>query len=360
MLIAPNKVPRVSRHFTDSRTIVMRLLDLIAQSREPLILVPRDDAAPITVSGPGDFAQQIIECPLRFVIADDLTRASAELAFADGDRLADCLDLLRIPASSLWVEWNDAIHRQVICECGTVAQPDPDALGRQVGVLLHAAQGGRSATARTFWTASNEAGEREAQISPVETYLDLDDRFAPTVDASRMLCGDYASVTDCRDAGVAELLQRVRFRFDPRWRKYYGVAARDADVRVDVIHKSLAAVAHDIPLILAFFLLLNAKGATRPLPIQRNILNRKRLSRDRAPLLDHIEVHASLPGHEAAESSTESSFGSRHSPRLHHVRGHLVRREDRVFWRMPHLRGNAFQGVVRSRTVCLSFARACD
>jgi hypothetical protein len=338
----------------------MRLLDLIAQCREPLILVPRDHTEPITVSGPRDFAQQIVECPLRFVIADDLTRASAELAFADGDRLADCLDLLRIPASSLWVEWNDAIHRQVICECGTVVQQDPDALGRRVGLLLQATPGGRSGTARTFWSVCNEAGEREAQISPVETYIDLDDRFSPTVDASRMLCGDYASVTDCRDAGVADLLQRVRFRFDPRWLKYYGVAARDADARADVVNKSLAAVAHDIPLLLAFFLLLNAKGATRPLPIQRGVLNRKRLARDRAPLLDHIEVYASLPGHEAAENPTEGGFGSRHSPRLHHVRGHLVRREDRVFWRMPHLRGNAFQGVVRSRTVCLSFARACD
>jgi hypothetical protein len=51
-------------------------------------------------------------------------------------------------------------------------------------------------------------------------------------------------------------------------------------------------------------------------------------------------------------------LGSRRPPRLHHVRGHLVRREDRVFWRMAHLRGHALEGLVRSRTVCLSFADA--
>jgi hypothetical protein len=39
------------------------------------------------------------------------------------------------------------------------------------------------------------------------------------------------------------------------------------------------------------------------------------------------------------------------------VRGHLVRREDRVFWRVPHLRGSAARGMVRSRTVCLSIAQ---
>jgi len=111
--------------------------------------------------------------------------------------------------------------------------------------------------------------------------------------------------------------------------------------------------------LLAFFLLLNAKGATRPVPILRSILNRKRLARDRAPLLDHVEVHASLPPETRARNdASEDMAGVRRPPRLHHVRGHLVRREDRVFWRAPHLRGNALQGSVRSRTVCLSFSQA--
>jgi hypothetical protein len=38
---------------------------------------------------------------------------------------------------------------------------------------------------------------------------------------------------------------------------------------------------------------------------------------------------------------------------LHHVRGHIVRRGNKVFWRSPHLRGDARLGVVRSRTVQL-------
>jgi hypothetical protein len=291
-------------------------------------------------------------------MADDLTRASAELAFADGDRLAGCLDLLRVPASSLWVEWSDAIHQQVICECGSVAERDANALGRQVGILLQAASDGRSGLARTFWSDRNASGGYEVQISPIETHINLDDPHGHVMGASRMLLGDYGAVTDCRDTGVADLLQRVRFRFDESWRKYYELAAPDPAAKEQVVLKSLATVAHDVPLLLAFFLLLNARGATRPQPIQRSILNRRRALRRRAPLLDHVEVHASLAGHEPAENGTEGGLSSRHSPRLHHVRGHLVRREDRVFWRMPHLRGNAIHGMVRSRTVCLSFAHA--
>jgi hypothetical protein len=342
---------------SEGRAIV-RLLDLVAQSRDPFVIRPRVHGAhPITVSSPRDFAHTIIECPLRFVIAEDLTRASAELAFADGDRLAGCLDLLRIPAPLMWVEWSDDVHQQVICECGVVPQRDPDATGRRVGVLLRASPDGRSAIARTFWSAPALDGQCEAQMSPLQTYIDLDGRFEPTVNPGAMLHGHYASVTYRGDAGVADLLERVRFQFDEQWLGYYRAVGPDTNECQHIARTSLAAVAHDIPLLLAFFLLLNANGATRRIPVARGVLNRKRLERQRAPLLDHVEVQASLPDFSASHEQ-DAMDTSRRSPRLHHVRGHLVRREDRVFWRTSHLRGSALQGVVRSRTVCLSFGRA--
>src|ERR1700729_4660783 len=169
----------------------MRLLDLIAQYRKPFVIAPRAlDARPVVMNGPSDFADRIAHCPLRFVIADNLTRASAELAFADGDRLASCLDLLRIPAPLLWVEWSDTVHQQVICECGIVPQRDPDALRRRVGVLLRASLTGRSAIARTFWSVEAADGKCEAQMSPVETFIELDGGFEPArVDAAELLTG---------------------------------------------------------------------------------------------------------------------------------------------------------------------------
>jgi hypothetical protein len=118
----------------------------------------------------------------------------------------------------------------------------------------------------------------------------------------------------------------------------------------------LSAVARDPPLILAFLLLLSAKDATRSIPVSRAVINRKREIHGHPPLLDHIEVRASLNTVQETDSGGFEVAG-RQSPRLHHVRGHLVRRDDRVFWRVPHLRGSAARGMVRSRTVCLSFAR---
>jgi hypothetical protein len=336
----------------------MRLLDLVAQCREPFIVLPQEGGAqPIALSGTSDFAPRIAECPLRFVLADDLTRASAQLAFADGDRLTSCLDLIRIPAPLLWVEWSDSVHQQVISQCGTVADSDPNAAGRQVGVLLQASPEGRSGVARTFWSVSNSAGQCEAQLSPVETHMNLDDRFE-AAEVKGMFCGRHATVTDTQDRRMADLLEHVRFRFDDRWSKYYAEATRDEAARESVARQSLAAVACDIPMLLAFFLLLNAKKATRPVPIQRDQLNRRRLERRRLALLDHIEVHASLPDRSSSWADDADGLGSRRPSRLHHVRGHLVRREDRIFWRMAHLRGHALQGLMRSRTVCLSFTDA--
>jgi hypothetical protein len=336
----------------------MRLLDLVAHARQPLVLVPHAGAKQrVVVSGPSDYAALVAQCPLRFVIGDDLTRASAQLAFADGDRLAGCLDLLRIPASSLWVEWSDEVHQEVIYQCGSVAQRELPAPGRHVGVLLQSSPGGRAAVARTFW---NEVGPDAlpdaVQMSPLETHIDLDDTFSTSADLADVFGDSFVQVTDGADPGIGAVLERVRFRFDERWNAYYRLAAPDAESRREVLRGSLAAVARDVPILLAFFLLLNAKGATRPVPVDRSLLNRKRVGRGRSPLLDHIEVRASLPEHDNAPGFSGFA-GSRRPPRLHHVRGHLVRREDLIFWRTPHLRGSATQGMVRSRTVCLSFAR---
>jgi hypothetical protein len=336
----------------------MRLLDLVAHSRQPLILAPHAGAKQgLVVSGPSDYAGQVAQCPLRFVIGDDLTRASAQLAFADGDRLAGCLDLLRIPASSLWVEWSDEVHQQVIHQCGAVTQQGLAAPGRHVGVLLQSSPGGRAGVARTFWNeVAPDALPGAVQMSPLETHIDLDGTFSSNADLAGIFAGSFIHVTNGADPGVAAILDRVRFRFDERWNAYYRLAAPDADSRREVLRGCLAAVARDIPMLLAFFLLLNAKGATRPVPVDRSLLNRKRIGRGRSPLLDHIEVRASLPEHDSPAGV--SGFSAlRRPPRLHHVRGHLVRREDRIFWRTPHLRGSASQGMVRSRTVCLSFAR---
>jgi hypothetical protein len=191
----------------------------------------------------------------------------------------------------------------------------------------------------------------------LETHFDLRGEFADAKDQD-ILSGGFVDATHGSNAATASLLDHVRFRFEESWAGYYREAAADADFKRRLINDSINSIAWDAPFVLAFLLLLSAKDATRLAPVSRAAINRKRLANGRAPLLDHVEVNASLDAVSTAESTGDGS--GRQSPRLHHVRGHLVRRENRVFWRVPHLRGSSFRGAVRSRTVCLSFARKND
>jgi hypothetical protein len=312
-------------------------------------------STPFEVTGASQFSSRVADCPLRFVLGDDLTRVSAELAFADGARLAGCLDLLRIPAPQLWIEWNDSVYKRVIYETQSAADFDAAAAHRRVGVLLQATPDGLGATGRTFWIDAADDDSSGVTMSPLETHIDLRGEFVEAAQSTSLLSGGFARVTDRSDAVMASLLHYVRFRFDESWVAYYQAAATTCDAQRHVVEDSLAAIVRDTPFLLAFILLLTAKDATRSIPILRGAINRKRAALGRAPLLDHVEVHASLDRLDLTEPKGLGMMG-RQSPRLHHVRGHLVRRDHRVFWRVPHLRGSACRGMVRTRTVCLSFA----
>ena len=336
----------------------MRLLDRVAQSRAPLLVA--HDGNPhsaIRVTGPADYAAAVATCPLRYVLGDDLTRTAAELAFADGDRLASCLDLLRIPASPLWIEWNDAVHQQVLFDSGSSVTPPAGAAGRRVGLFLTSSRCGRTGLIRTFWSDDAADDEAEITLSPLETHVDLRDPSGADGLERPAMDGGFIGVADAADAGVNALLECARFRFDERWSGYYSRAAATPPHQKAVLNASLAAVVRDVPLLFAFFLLLNARDATRSVSVDRGILNQKRLKAGRSPLLDHIEIRASL-GELPTSQDEEGSGRLRRPSRLHHVRGHLVRRGLSVFWRSPHVRGRATLGTVRTRTVCLTFERS--
>jgi hypothetical protein len=336
----------------------MRLLDSIARCHARLVLPSGNNATQAQLAGPSRFAAQIVACPLRFVLGDDLSQASADLAYADGARLVGCLDLLRMPAPHLWIEWNDEVHKRVIHETGSADEFDSAAKGRKVGILLRASANGLTAVGRTFWADAAADEHAEITLSPLETHFDLRGEFAGSKETHDVLSGGFLNATHGGNAATASLLDHVRFRFEGPWAAYYREAAANANFKRRLINDSIDSIAWDAPFVLAFLLLLSAKDATRLIPVSRAAINRKRLANGRAPLLDHIEANASLDAVSTAESAGESN--GRQSPRLHHVRGHLVRRENRVFWRVPHLRGSGVRGAVRSRTVCLAFTRRND
>ena len=122
---------------------------------------------------------------------------------------------------------------------------------------------------------------------------------------------------------------------------------------------SLAAkIVFDWPMIATFALLY---PLPKPFSERRSDLAKLNVVRERkgqSVLLEHVEVTASLDsrtdvGPVGAGSGASGTGGKR----LHHVRGHLVRRGDRVFWRSPHLRGKPELGEVKTRTVRVTASR---
>src|SRR5882762_791778 len=122
----------------------MRLLDLIAQSSASQSTLPRMGPLP----SPDLFAESVRACPLRLVLTDDLTRCTTALAYAEGDRLSGCLDLVRIPGEHVWVEWAEEPRLEVLSDILEV-QIKPTVTGGRAGVLISSDASGRTGTMRT-------------------------------------------------------------------------------------------------------------------------------------------------------------------------------------------------------------------
>ena len=325
---------------------VLRLLDHIAQCTTPFV-VGQDCGDIWRLSGAADFAQPLVHCPLRYVLADDLVRTCTALAYSDGDELSGCLDLLHIPAEQMWIEWDEAARHDALARVLPQRTPAavPDIL--RAGTLISAHPRGRSGSLRTFWLPRGEP--QEPLLAAVETLIDLDGG-AVAAPSEGLLDGQTVAVRDPDNQQVDDLLQCAGFRLDSSWQRYYRDVACTAATRQQAIHRSLAAVAFDIPMLLALFLLMSIRADLVQMPVSPLRLNAKRSRLGKRPLLEHIEVSSPVFA-SAAVCHADGASVARRGPRFHHVRGHIVRRRNTVYWRGPHWRGHVRLGSVRSRTV---------
>jgi hypothetical protein len=326
----------------------VRLLDRIVQTRAPLLIARGADV--VRLPGPADFAAAIAACPLRLVLTDALTRVCASLAYAEGDRLAGCLDLIHVPATKLWVEWLDTPRREIVSVAVDTAEGAERGEPVRAGLYLSADPSGRRGEARTFWGPA--AGAGEACLAPLVTEFDLDSDGGEAGSIASVFAGAPARLTT-DDAALAHVLSGVRFRFDKAWSAYYRRECATAAARESVLRASLATVGSDLALLFALCLLLASRLRLPERRPDLARLNRRRARDGRPALLDHVEL--AVPVMSACSAAAPTNGHSRRMPRLHHVRGHLVRRGSQVFWRVPHLRGRAAFGHLRARSVTLHF-----
>ena len=334
----------------------MRLLDRIAQHPTPFRVEDPPTGAVTYLSGAADYADALARCATRYVLSDDLTRLCTALAYSKGARTLECADLLHIPATELWMEWSEAPWREELALHGMARSDVVSSSGRR-GAWVRASRDGRRGVLRTFWTV----GEREIDVlaSCMEAYFDLD---TEEEEPEPLGLAHGSSGHENRGAfavsnhdGDADLLRQCfRFRYEQSWANYYARAQLSVLEQRAIAYHALGTIAIDIPVLLAFFLLLGTRSSLPQRPLTLARLNRARARLGKPPLLDHVEVLSPLT--QPYLPTTREGVGvGRRSPRLHHVRGHLVRRGSQLFWRVPHMRGTARSGVVRSRTVTWAF-----
>jgi hypothetical protein len=332
----------------------MKLVDRVAQARTPFIAVCASTGVQTRLSGASDCANEAARCAIRYVLSDELTRLCAALAYSKGAQTLSCSDLMRIPAERLWVEWAYAPWRNELDRYGFPAASDHYGNCGRRGAMLTASRDGRRGQVRTFWSTGDT--ELDVFASPMLANFNFDSlahgncspAFSRRLQVANGPSDEDSALRTCFD-----------FEFERSWAAYYECARVSAVTREKIEENSLSTIALDIPVLLAFFLLLNTRTGLPQQKSQLERLNRARGRDGKIPLLDHVEVSAPFPSvHVFAK--TDSSPSGRRRPRLHHVRGHLVRRRNELFWRVPHLRGDANAGVLKSRTVTWAFDRPAN
>jgi hypothetical protein len=330
----------------------MMLADHIAQCETPFLVQSLDSGTVTRLHGAADCAREIRDCPLRFVLSDELVRLCTALAYSSRTAALECADLLHVPSTRVWVEWSQAAWESELADQGFTT-PAARAVGSaRRGLFLRATPDGRRGTLRAFWS-TDEAAVMSASI---EGYFDLDTEPGEEPEPPERWQSGGMRVSD-RDICVDDVLDRCfRFRYEPSWAAYYA-QARLTTREMNLLQRhQLGTVAISIPVMMLFFLLLATRSGLPRREETFERLNRARVRRGKPPLLTHIEVTCPLL-HAQGAAEPRSASSARRSPRLHHVRGHLFRRGSELFWRTPHLRGNARAGAIKTRTVRWSFDR---
>jgi len=322
----------------------MRLLDSVAHQR-PFHVENEALGLRFRVQTAADFQSRIESTPHRFVLDAKATAFCAEFAIAEATLLSESVDLLRCPAERFWIEWMDRARVEALAP-HIPSLPNLEQLNNDArsGALVELSPGGRRGKAWLFTGYGSDA-----DLCPLYVEFDLE---RPAVAPARDPYLKQFSVS-CLELPKLDLINRhCLMAVEPSWFTYCKFSTPSAKVFNDVVTQLASKMLFDWPFIAAFTLLYQIPNLLDRRVSNLIKLNASRTRRGKPELLEHVEIGASLIGRlERLPAEDTRAVSAKPRTRLHHVRGHLVRRGDSIFWRSPHLRGDPALGMVKTRTV---------
>ncbi len=309
----------------------MRLLDQVMQCRSD-VEVTLPGTGLFRIPGAAIRADALARTPIRYVLGNDVRSLCEQIWRQWPSMLDPSDDRFRLPVEQMWIEWEApgcAIVRH------TVRQ--------RFGILVTATQSGRSGKIESFWDDSAFGVDRAQVI--IE--FDFDRRFA---DFDRR-CSSFP-LTGARQY---PFFQHARAVVDPAWQDYFSFTRMPAGGLAEVVELCMKRTWTDLPMMMAFLRLIAVRSAIQLSPTNLIKLNHARKKRNKSPLLDHIEVSATIGASPKQVLHRDNEF-QRPAPRLHRVRGHLVQRGGTLFWRQAHLRGRCDTRPIKSRTISVSLS----
>ena len=309
----------------------MKLLDLVAQTAAPRTFRDKHGRS-MRYSAVADAAADLKECPIRYVL-DRAASAQCNDLVISAPELFDASDsFLRLPSDNFWLEW-----------FGDPEEGSTQIFGRdRMGALVRADEGGRRGEIRLFWPDSVGVGCTSGAV-----IFDLDHPIKVPEKSQHRFRMSHRDLPH-----IDALLRHTALEMDPEWVEF--MSHWTADDRASYLSWLASSAWFGIPVLLSFSAILNSGGLLDSRNSDLARLNKSRTASRKAPLLEHVEVSMRL-GLSHASGFVSSGLGERRTPRLHYVRGHLVRRSGKTFWRASHLRGDPSAPLL-SRTVRFSGA----
>lgn len=278
------------------------------------------------VPGAADVAAEVRSCSSRYVLDNSIRDICLELLCNRPEVIQPQDGCYRIPHQAMWIEWTDP-HVAMIS----------GAASQRAGMFVQTDETGRRGTMQSY--------SQDAEGRPWATQILFAFDFDSEISSDDALCGMQFDQGD-NPAELRRIFRHSLGRIDKGWLDYFRASG---GLKPAELQMMLGASLPDFGMLCAFLLLLSLDCAAAQPRQGLDKINRARGRVGKALLLDHVEVSLRLAV--VGGSGGAGAQGDRAAARLHQVRGHLVRRAGKTFWRTHHLRGDVGQGLIASRTV---------